>query len=69
MNDFLKGATLFIGGAIVGAAAIMLLAPKAGEEARQKLADLAEQAKQQAEQCCDKKRKQTRKERNNEDGK
>ena len=69
MNDFLKGATLFIGGAIVGAAAVMLLAPKAGEEARKKLADLAEQAKEQAAQCCEQKRKTPRKERKSEDGK
>ena len=54
MNSFLKGATLFLGGALVGAAAIILLAPKAGEEARQQLADLAEKAKKQAEEYCHK---------------
>ena len=54
MNSFLKGATLFVGGALVGAAAIILLAPKAGEEVRQQLADLAEKAKKQAEEYCHK---------------
>ena len=42
MNEFSKGAALFIGGAIVGAAVALLLAPKTGKEFREELKDLAD---------------------------
>lgn len=47
MKNILTGATLFLGGAIVGAAAIILLAPKVGEEVKQKITDLIDKAKQE----------------------
>jgi gas vesicle protein len=39
----------FLGGAVVGGAAAMLLAPRSGAETRRKIADLAEQGKGKAE--------------------
>ena len=48
-----KGLALFVGGAIVGAAAALLLTPKKGEEVRQELADLAAEAKKRAHQYCE----------------
>ena len=53
MGNLFKGTALFIGGAIVGAAAALLLAPKKGEELRQDLADLAEEAKDRAQNFCE----------------
>lgn len=53
MKDLIKGAALFIGGAMVGAAAALLMAPKKGEELRQDLADLAEEAKKRAQDYCE----------------
>lgn len=49
MSNIVKGAALFIGGALVGAAAALLLAPKKGEEMRKDLSDLASEAKKQAQ--------------------
>lgn len=49
MSNIVKGTALFIGGAIVGAAAALLLAPKKGEEMRKDLSDLAAEAKKQAQ--------------------
>lgn len=49
MSNIVKGAALFISGAIVGAAAALLLAPKKGEEMRKDLSDLAAEAKKQAQ--------------------
>ena len=53
MNSLSKGLALFIGGAIAGAAAALLLTPKKGEEVRQELADLAQEAKKRAQQYCE----------------
>lgn len=53
MNSLSKGLALFIGGAIVGAAAAVLLTPKKGEEVRQELADLAAEAKKRAQNYCE----------------
>ena len=53
MNNLSKGLALFVGGAIVGAAAALLLTPKKGEEVRQELADLAAEAKKRAHQYCE----------------
>ena len=53
MNNLFKGAALFVGGAIVGAAAALLLTPKKGEEIRQELTDLAAEAKKRAQDYCE----------------
>lgn len=53
MNNLFKGAALFIGGAIVGATAAILLTPKKGEDIRQELADLAAEAKKRAQDYCE----------------
>ena len=53
MNDLFKGAALFLGGAIVGAAAALLLAPKSGEELRQDLAGMAEDVKKRTQEYCE----------------
>ena len=53
MNNLFRGAALFIGGALVGAAAAMLLTPKNGEEVRQQIADYAEEAKKHMQDYCD----------------
>jgi gas vesicle protein len=39
----------FLGGAVVGSVAALLLAPKSGPETRRKIAELAEQGKEKAE--------------------
>ena len=53
MSSLSKDLTLFVGGAIVGAAAALLLTPKKGEEVRQELADLAAEAKKRAQEYCE----------------
>lgn len=53
MNDLFKGMALFLGGAIVGAAAALLLAPKSGEELRQDLAGMAEDVKKRTQEYCE----------------
>ena len=53
MNNLLKGAAFFIGGALVGATAALLLTPKTGEEVRNEISDLACEAKKRAQECCD----------------
>ncbi len=53
MSRLSKGLALFVGGAIVGAAAALLLTPKKGKEVRQELADLAAEAKKRAHQYCE----------------
>lgn len=53
MKDLIKGAALFIGGAMVGAAAALLLTPKTGDEVRQQIADVAEDAKQKVKEYCE----------------
>lgn len=53
MKNLFRGAALFIGGALVGAAAAMLLTPKTGEEVRQQIADYAEEAKKHMQDYCD----------------
>lgn len=56
-NNLIKGAALFVGGALVGAAAALLLTPKNGEEVRKELADLASEAKKRAQDYCEKVKK------------
>ena len=53
MSSLSKGLALFVGGAMVGAAAALLLTPKKGEEVRKELADLAAEAKKRAQQYCE----------------
>jgi len=53
MKDLFKGAALFLGGAIVGATAALLLSPKTGEEIRKDIVDLAEEAKKRAQDYCE----------------
>ena len=53
MNNLFKGAALFIGGALVGATAALLLSPKNGEEMRQQLADYADEAKKRMQNYCE----------------
>ena len=53
MSNLFRGAALFIGGALVGAAAAMLLTPKTGEEMRQQLADYADEAKKHMQEYCE----------------
>ena len=45
MSNLFKGAALFAGGALVGAAAALLLTTKKGEEIRHELSDLAREWK------------------------
>ena len=53
MSNLMKNIALLAGGAMLGAAAVMLLAPKAGEEVRNQLADLASEARKRAQEYCD----------------
>lgn len=55
MNNLFRGAALFIGGAMVGAAAALLLAPKKGEEMRHDLANFAEEVAQKTREKIQKK--------------
>ena len=54
MKELIKGAALFAGGALLGAAAALLLAPKNGEEMRNDIKDMAEEAKKQVRDYCEK---------------
>lgn len=54
MKNLIKGAALFAGGALLGAAAALLLAPKTGEEVRNDIKDMAEEAKKQMRDYCEK---------------
>jgi len=47
MNNLFKGAALLLGGALLGATAALLLTPKTGEQVRNELKDLLEEAKKQ----------------------
>ena len=53
MNNLFKGAALFVGGAIVGAAVALLLAPKTGDEMRKDVADLMDDLKKGAQDYCE----------------
>lgn len=58
MSNLLKGAALLVGGALIGAAAALLLTPKTGEEVRKDLADLADEAKKHAQDYCERVKKE-----------
>ena len=53
MNNLFKGAALFIGGALAGATAALLLSPKTGEEVREQIKDLADDAKKRVQDYCE----------------
>ena len=53
MSQLFKGAALFVGGALVGAAAALLLTPKTGEDVRKEIADLADEVKKNAQEYCE----------------
>jgi len=58
MSNLFKGAALFLGGAIAGAAAALLLSPKTGEQVRKDISDLAAEAKKRAQEYCDQVKKE-----------
>ena len=49
----MNGAALFIGGAMVGAAAALLLTTDKGGQLCEQIKDLAKEAKQRAQACCE----------------
>ena len=53
MNNLFKGAAIFIGGALVGAAAALLLTSENVEKVREQIKDLAQDAKKKAQECCE----------------
>lgn len=53
MKDLVKGAALLLGGAVLGAAAALLLTPKTGEQVREQIKDITEDAKKRAQDYCD----------------
>ena len=53
MSNLFRGAALFIGGALVGATAALLLSPKSGEEIRHQIADYADEAKKRMQDYCE----------------
>lgn len=53
MSNLLKGAALFIGGALAGAAAILALSPETAKKVRDDLSDVAGEVKKRAQECCE----------------
>ena len=53
MNNLFKGAALFVGGALAGAAIVLLLPPEKREEIREQLTDLVDEAKKRAQEYCE----------------
>ena len=54
LDRLIKGAMLFTAGAAVGAAAAMWLMSDSGKQVRGDLRDLASQAKDKIQECCEK---------------
>ncbi len=52
-DKMIKGALLFAAGAAVGAAGAMWLMSESGKELREELRDLATQAKDKVQECCE----------------
>ena len=52
-DKLIKGALLFTAGAAVGAAGAMWLMSDSGKEVREQLCDLASQAKDKIQECCE----------------
>ena len=50
MSNLFKGAALFIGGAIAGAAAMLLLSPENLEKVRKEVSDLKAKAEEKVEE-------------------
>ena len=53
-GNLIKGAVLFTAGVAVGAAGAMWLMSDSGKEVRGELRDLAAQAKDKVQECCEK---------------
>lgn len=53
MGKLFKGAALLVGGALLGAAAALVLTPKTGEEVRKQISDFAEEAKKRMHDYCE----------------
>ena len=53
MDKLFKGALLALGGAVIGAAAALLLTPTTGEQVREDLSGMAEEARKKARDCYD----------------
>jgi gas vesicle protein len=52
-RDFIKASAVFAAGAAVGAAVALLLTPKTGDEVREQIKDIAEDAKKRAQEYCE----------------
>ena len=53
MRELFKATSVFAAGALIGAAAGLLLAPKTGEQVREQIKDLAGEAKKRAQDFCE----------------
>ena len=53
MCNLCKGTALFIGGALVGAAAALLFTTEKGKEMRDQMAELANEAAERAQNYCE----------------
>ena len=53
MCNLFKGAAIFAGGVLVGAAAALLFTTEKGKEVRSQLADLANEAAERAQDYCE----------------
>ncbi len=53
INKLMKGALMFTAGVAVGVAGAMWLMSDSGKEMREELRDLASQAKDKIQECCE----------------
>jgi gas vesicle protein len=53
MKDFIKTTFVFAAGAAVGATVALLLSPETAKEAREKIIDLIEEAKNRTREYCE----------------
>ena len=53
LKDLIKTTFVFAAGVAAGAAAVLLLAPETGKEAREHLKDLAKHVKNRAQDLCE----------------
>ena len=54
MSNLFKGAALFIGGALTGAAAVLLLSPETRDEVRKQVSECAREAQERMQQYAEK---------------
>ena len=54
MSNLFKGAALFIGGALAGAAAVLLLSPETRDEVRKQVSECAREAQARMQQYAEK---------------